>query len=43
MHTELMMDQVMLEAVPWLLWSVGFAVVYIIASLADDAKRGVKE
>ena len=38
MHTELMMDEVFAESLPWLLWSIGFAIIYIISAAVDDAK-----
>ena len=31
------------DAIPWLLWSIGFMIVYMIASFADDAKEEIKE
>lgn len=38
MHTQLMMGDILYEALPWLIWSLGFMIVYMIASFADDAK-----
>ena len=43
MHTQLMMDDVLYEAVPWLMWALGFLIVYVIASYADDARTDSKE
>lgn len=43
MYTGLMLDEVMYEALPWLLWALGFAIVYTIASAADDAKEEDKD
>lgn len=43
MHTQLMMGGVLYEAMPWLIWSLGFMIVYMIASFADDAKEEIKE
>ncbi|QBQ80840.1 hypothetical protein MM01_00004 [Escherichia phage vB_EcoS_MM01] len=43
MHTQFMMDDVLYEAMPWLIWSLGFMIVYMIASFADDAKEEIKE
>ncbi|WWD13333.1 hypothetical protein CPL00221_CDS0074 [Escherichia phage RobRod40] len=43
MHTELMMDEVFAEALPWLLLSLGFAIIYIISASVDDAKTNSKE
>lgn len=43
MHTQLMMDDVLYQAMPWLIWSLGFMIVYMIASFADDAKQEIKE
>lgn len=43
MHTQLMMDDVLIEAMPWLIWSLGFMIVYMIASFADDAKEDFDE
>ena len=43
MHTGLMMDEVLAEALPWLLWSLGFLIMYMIASFADDAKIDSEE
>ena len=43
MHTELMMDEVFAEALPWLLWSLGFAIIYIISAGVDDAKTHFDE
>lgn len=43
MHTQLMMDDVLYQAVPWLIWSLGFMIVYMIASFADDTKEEIKE
>ena len=31
------------EALPWLLWALGFLIVYMLASFADDAKIDSKE
>lgn len=31
------------EATPWIIWSIGFMIVYMIASFADDAKEDIKE
>lgn len=39
MHTSLMMDEVLFEALPWLLWGLGFAIVYVLADCADIAKE----
>lgn len=30
------------EVLPWLLWGLGFMIVYMIASFADDANEEVK-
>lgn len=43
MHTELMMDEVLVEALPWLIWSLGFSIIYIISAAADDAKSDFNE
>lgn len=43
MHTELMMGDVFVEALPWLLWSLGFATIYIISAGVDDAKTHSNE
>lgn len=43
MHTELMMDEVFAEALPWLLWSLGIAIIYIISAAVDDAKSDSNE
>ena len=43
MHTELMMDEVFIEALPWLLWSLGFAIIYIISAAVYDAKTHSNE
>lgn len=43
MYTELMMDDVFVEALPWLLWSLGFAIIYIILAGVDDAKTNSNE
>lgn len=43
MHTELMIDEVLVEALPWLLWSLGFAIIYIISAAVDDAKTNSNE
>lgn len=43
MHTELMMDEVFVEALPWLLCSIGFAIIYIISAAVDDAKSHSNE
>lgn len=43
MHTELMMDEVLAEALPWLLWSLGFMIIYMISAAADDAKSDSNE
>ena len=43
MHTELMIDEVFIEALPWLLWSLGFAIIYIISEAVDDAKTHSNE
>lgn len=39
MHTSLMMDDVMFEALPWLLWGLGFAIMYVLADCIDTAKE----
>jgi len=31
------------EVTPWLLWGLGFIIVYMIASFADDAKEDIEE
>lgn len=33
MHTELMMDEVLAESLPWLLLSLGFSIIYMIQRL----------
>lgn len=38
MHTELMMDEVLVEALPWILCSLGFSIIYMISAAVDDAK-----
>lgn len=38
MHTGLMIDEVFVEGLPWLLCSIGFAIIYIISAAVDDAK-----
>lgn len=43
MHTELMMDEVFAEALPWLLWSLGLAIIYIISAAVEDAKTHSNE
>ena len=43
MHTGLMIDEVFVEALPWLLWSIGFAIIYIISAAVDDAKTHSNE
>lgn len=43
MHTGLMMDEILVEALPWLLWSLGFAIIYIISAAVDDAKSDFNE
>ncbi|GCG54451.1 hypothetical protein BvCmsC16A_04170 [Escherichia coli] len=43
MHVELMMDDVFVEALPWLLWSIGFAIIYIISAAVDDDKTHSNE
>ena len=43
MHTELMMDDVLAEALPWLLLSLGLAIIYMISAAVDDAKRDSNE
>jgi hypothetical protein len=43
MHCGLMTNEVMFEAIPWLVWSLGFSIVYVMASLADDAKLDIEE
>lgn len=35
--------QVLYIALPWLLWALGFIIVYMIASAADDAKEEDKD
>lgn len=35
----MMMDEVLAEALPWLIWSVGFAIMYVLADCADIAKE----
>ena len=43
MHTGLMIDDVFVEALPWLLWSIGFSIIYIISAAVDDAKTHYNE
>lgn len=43
MHAGLMIDGVFVEALPWLLWSIGFAIIYIISAAVDDAKTHSNE
>lgn len=43
MHAGLMIDEVFVEAIPWLLWSIGFAIIYIISAAVDDAKTHSNE
>lgn len=43
MHTGLIIDEVFVEAIPWLLWSIGFAIIYIISAAVDDAKTHSNE
>lgn len=43
MHTGLMMDEVLVEALPWLLWSLGFMIIYMISADVDDAKSDSNE
>lgn len=43
MHTELMIDEVFAEALPWLLWSLGLAIIYIISAYVYDAKSDSNE
>lgn len=43
MNTGLMIDKVFAEALPWLLWSIGFAIIYIISAAVDDAKSDSNE
>ena len=43
MHTGLMIEEVFVEALPWLLWSIGFAIIYIISAAVDDAKTHYNE
>lgn len=31
-----MTEQIYAEALPWILWSLGFIIVYMIASAADE-------
>lgn len=37
MHTELMMDDVFTQSIPWLLCSLAFAIIYILADVEDEA------
>lgn len=39
MHTELMMDDVFTQSIPWLLCSLGFAIIYILADVEDEAMK----
>jgi len=34
---------VLYSALPWLLWALGFVIVYMIASAVDDAKEEDKD
>ena len=43
MHAGLMIDEVFVEALLWLLWSIGFAIIYIISAGVDDAKTHYNE
>lgn len=43
MHTELMIDEVFAEVLPWLLLSLGLAIIYIISAAVDDAKTHSNE
>ena len=43
MHAGLMIDEVFVEALPWLLWSIGLAIIYIISASVDDAKSDSNE
>ncbi|QAU04404.1 hypothetical protein [Escherichia phage vB_EcoS_IME542] len=43
MHNQLMMGDVLYQTMPWLIWSLGFMIVYMIASFADDDKEEIKE
>ncbi|AFH19885.1 hypothetical protein ACG-M12_0004 [Escherichia phage vB_EcoS_ACG-M12] len=42
MHT-IQINDLISDALPWIIWSLGFMIVYIIASFADDAKEEIKE
>ncbi|WWD11017.1 hypothetical protein CPL00134L_CDS0022 [Escherichia phage Phagiculus] len=35
-----MTNQLYAEAFPWIIWSLGFIIVYMIASATDDQKAG---
>lgn len=43
MHTGLMMGEFLVEALPWLLWSLGFMIIYMISAAVDDAKSDSNE
>ena len=43
MNTGLMMGEVLVEALPYLLWLLGFMIIYMISAAVDDAKSDSNE
>ncbi len=37
------MQEIYSEAIPWIIWTLGFMIVYMVASAADDARQEIEE